>query len=85
MLIFIVDWSNCLRRKLPRVGPAESFFEARRISPLRCDPLQVSATFGRRTTKIERELRLRPAVTSSATSSPGIAWAAYRENSREDG
>jgi hypothetical protein len=44
-------------------------------------------TFGRkgRMTKIKRELRLRSAVTSSATSSPSIAWAAYRENSREDG
>jgi hypothetical protein len=30
-------------------------------------------------TKIKRELRLRSAVTSSAISSPNIAWAAYEE------
>jgi hypothetical protein len=46
-LIFIADWSNCLRRKLLKVGSAGRFFQARPISPLRCGPLQVSALLKR--------------------------------------
>jgi hypothetical protein len=39
--------------------------------------------FERKDDEGKRELRLRFAVTSSANSSPSIACAAYRENSRE--
>src|SRR6266480_6732941 len=74
-LIFIADWSNYLRRKLPEVGLAES--SLRQGGYRRC-------VFGEkgRMDKIKRELRLRCAVTLSATSIPDIASAAYREDSR---